>query len=57
MFCELVFKGIDVKMKIFDLQCVVCDADWKLYERASSEAVTLVITLETNYWNTVTNII
>lgn len=49
MFCDLVFKGIDVKMKIFDLQCVVCDADWKLYKRASSEAATLVITLETNY--------
>lgn len=48
MFCDLVFKGIEVKMKIFDLPCVVCDADWELNGRASSEADTLVITLETN---------
>lgn len=49
MFCDFVFKGIEVKMKIFDLQCAVCDAVWKLKGRASSEAATLVITLETNY--------
>lgn len=49
MFCDLLFKGIEVKMKVFDLQYVVCDADWKLNRRISSEAATLVITLETNY--------
>lgn len=36
-------------MKIFDLQCVACDADWKLNGRVSSEAAILVITLETSH--------
>lgn len=57
MFCDLLFKGIEVKMKVFDLRYVVCDADWKLNRRISSEAATLVITLETNYWNKITNTI